>query len=193
MKVMGSRLIGIMILLVSCNAFGETKSGSIGDLSETLQAQRDACANMAADAKRNYSLAQYQAGLDRQTAAVKAEMDARVYGVGHGRRETEAFYLQTMQDAEDAQKAKDKANSEEFNANSARVARCVSDAEQNGKSTYIAFKKGRSNDPARARAESLMSAWLENIREISAAAPNGGEPSYNAWKAAKARADVSSL
>jgi hypothetical protein len=183
-------------LMTALAIAGEPRAATktnLADLASVLQDQRDICAKLAADAKRTYSLAQYQSGLDRQTAALKAEMDARVYGVGHGRRETTAFYLDKMQQATSAQDAKDKEVSDAFAADTKSVAQCVSDIEQKGKASYVAFKQKHADKLMRSQAESLMTAWLANVGEISADSPDGGDATFGAWKEAKARAEVSSL
>jgi hypothetical protein len=183
-----------VLVLASFGAVADAAGPTnVADLATALQGQRDVCAKMAADAKDAYSLAQYQSGLDRQTAALKAKMDARVYGVGHGGRETTEYYVQQMQNADSAQDAKDKAISDKFEASTKQVAQCVSSAEQQGKATYVAFKKHHTSKSARSEAEALMTAWLANVGEISTSSPNGSDDSYADWKTAKAHAEVSSL
>jgi len=194
MKARAAWGAGLMLFLFAFDAAAVTPAQTtVADLAATLQAQRDVCAKMAADAKSTYSLAQYQSGLDRQTAAVKAEMDARVYGVGHGRQQTTDYNIQQIQNSENAQNAKDRSISDEYGASTQKVGQCVSDFEQKGKSIYVVFKQRHTNNSIRAQAESLMSAWLENMSEINTDTPNGSDTSYGAWKAAKARAEVSSL
>jgi len=194
MKAQIARATGTALVLV---AFFATASAAtltnVASLASTLQDQRNVCAKMAADAKSSYSLAQYKSGLDRQTAALKAEMDTRVYRVGHGSRQATDYYIQQMQNANNAQNAKDRATSDEFMANTKKVEECVVDAKQQGTSTYISFKEHHVSKPVRAQAEVLMTAWLANVDEINTSSPDGGDASHTAWKAAKAHAEVSSL
>jgi hypothetical protein len=191
-KTVAAACVAFALAVVGVTAVAATPT-NVADLASALQGQRDVCAKMAADAKDAYSLAQYQSGLDRQTAALKAKMDARVYGVGHGSRETTEYYIQQMQNANSAQDSKDKDVSDKFQASTKQVAQCVSDTEQKGKTTYVEFKKHHAGKSARAEAEALMTAWLANVSEISTGAPNGSDASYAAWKAAKAHAEVASL
>ena len=166
---------------------------SIGDLASELQTERDVCANLAKEAKKAYSLAQYQSDLDRDTAALKAEMDARVYGVGHGRRQTAEYYAQRRESLEAEQRAKDEETEDAFSSAGETVAQCLVALEQKGKDKYIAFKQRHAESPVGLQAEALMVAWLTNVLEISTSEPDGGDASLAAWKAAKAHAEVTSL
>ena len=184
----------LLALIATSTAWASTpKISTISDLASELQAQRETCSSMAMQAKKDYDFAIFQARLDRDTAALKAEMDARVYAVGHGRRQTTEYYAQLLQNVAAEQQAKDKANSDAFFAAGENVTRCIAQIKEQGKSIYVAFKQKPSSKSARHQAEALISAWLTNIDEINTSKPNGGDVSFNAWKAAKTQAEVSSL
>jgi hypothetical protein len=91
-----------------------------------------------------------------------------------------------------ARNDKDKAIEDAYQAASQKVAQCVTDAVQQGKTDYVTFKThARKADLA--EAEALMTAWLTNVREISTNSPEGGSDSAAAWKAAKSHAEVASM
>ena len=187
-------LVALLVVLATTQAWAAAPlQNSIGDLASELQTERSLCASMAREAKQAYSLAQYKSGLDRDTAALKAEMDARVYGVGHGRRETAEYYAQRLQILEAEQHAKDKDAADAFSTAGEKVAQCLVALKQKGKDRYVAFRQRHTKSSVRLQAETLMSAWLANVDEISTSSPDGGDASLAAWKAAKAHAEVSSL
>jgi hypothetical protein len=148
---------------------------------------------MAAEAKRTHDLALYESNADLETADLKAEMDARVYAVGHGQRQTTEYYAQLLQNATAKQQAKDKVINDTFLAAGEKLKECVIELKEKGKATYVNFKKRSVNATVISQAETLMTAWLANVNEISTAAPNGEDPSFTAWKAAIAQAEVSAL
>ena len=189
------RLIPFALLVASLLGPGAAHGAqrTAADLAATLQQQREVCASLAKEANQSFERAQFQARLDGDTARLKAEMDARVYGVGHGRQQTAEFYVSRLQRVSEEQSEKSKASSEAFKAAELEVDQCVADAKIAGKASYTAFKKAQVSPSVRKEAESLMSAWLTNISEITASKPNGEDESFNAWKAAKAHAEVSSL
>lgn len=183
----------LLAVLATNPVLGAPPLNDIGGLASRLQHERDVCATMANEAKQAYSLSQYQSGLDRETAALKAEMDARVYGVGHGRRQTAEYYAQRLEAAEAEQRAKDEEAAAAFSTSGTEVAQCVVALKQTGKDVYVSFKQKHAKSPTLTQAGALMAAWLANVDEISTSMPNGGDASLAAWKAAKAQAEVSSL
>ena len=192
-KMKAMAIATLLTALAVGPVFGASPPKDIGGLASQLQAERGVCASMAKDAKQAYSLAQYKAGLDRETAALKAEMDARVYGVGHGRQQSTEYFAQLLQKAAAEQRAKDEQTAAAFSSSGDKVAQCVVALKQSRKDAYVAFKQKHTKSPLRAQAEALMAAWLANVDEINTSTPDGGDASLAAWKAAKAQAEVSSL
>jgi hypothetical protein len=189
------KLTPFALLVASLLAVGAANGAqrTAADLAATLQQQREVCASLAKEAYQTFDLAQFQARLDGDNARLKAEMDARVYGVGHGRQQTADYYLSRLKSVSEEQAEKAKATSDAFTAAGLQVDQCVADAKKSGKASYTAFKKTQVSARVRKEAESLMSAWLTNISEVTSSKPNGEDESFNAWKAAKAHAEVSSL
>jgi hypothetical protein len=161
-------------------------------LAASLAADRDNCAKMAKDAQSNHGLAIYQSSLDAQLDALRAKNDAQLYAMSHGSRESTEF-LENRLDADQAARADtDKAIEAKYKADGQKVAQCVADAVQQGKDDYVAFR-AHARKADRGEGESLMTAWLANVREISTNSPEGSSASEAAWKAAKAHAEVASM
>ena len=182
-----------MVLLTALPALAEAAKETAADLASTLQTQRDVCTTMAAQAKSAYDLAQFKAGLERDTDALKVKMDARVYGVGHGSRQTAEYYAQRLQSVMAEQQVKDKATADDFRSAGEKVDQCLTALKEQGKATYVAFKARNVDKSVRTQAETLMTAWLANINEINTGSPNGSDSSFTTWKSAKVQAEVSSL
>lgn len=168
-----------------------SEPAGIGELASSLSNLRDTCSMQAQNASAAEQVAMFKAGLDAQSATTKAQMDAQVYNVGHGDRETRDFLLNRIQENNDAadaarQKINDKAKSD-----AASVKECVASAEQQGKDAYIGFVKHHKK--AASDAKPLMAAWLANLDEISFDTPIGTPQTAAAWKAAKADAEVAAL
>lgn len=180
-----------LAMALPAHANNPTKS-KISDLAASLQSYRDNCAKIAKDARDSYSVANFKSALDRENAIFKARADARVYSVGHGNKQTAEYLAQQMKEANAAQDAKDKAVLDSFSAEKKKVEACVAEAEEQGRLAYQAFKQDNKNDKS-GIADSLMAAWLANIRDIDTATHNGSAASYATWQAEKAKADVSSM
>lgn len=180
-------------LLAAAVTAKDAQPVNVSGFAAELSTLRDACADKAKEASQAYSSAQFQASLDAQTAVDQAEMDARVYGVGHGRRETSEFLASRLQ--ENQLKAVDKAGeiSNKLASDAKDVAACVSDAEQKGKSLYASYKSGLKHKKGAEEAESLVTAWLTNLKEIDTDHPNGSEATDAAWKTAKSHAEISDI
>lgn len=164
---------------------------AISDLASLLSAKRDNCADMAQKAQSAFSTTAFQDSLTAQTEATRAQSDAQVYGVGHGGRETTQFLLARMQQSAADQAARAKANSDKLATSKQDVQQCVSDAEATGKSAFSDFKAAHvKHKPDVAEAESLTTAWLVNLDEISTEHPQGGDISKAAWASAKAHASL---
>lgn len=173
---------------------GAAAASGVTTLLPQLTKLRDHCAQIAKKAADKHALDQYQVGLDLQLAQTQAQMDARVYGVGHGSRETRDFYLSRLQSATDQSTRTDNKIAAEYAKSGDDVAACVKSAESDGRFAYTSFKSEKGNKPsAKIDAESLMTAWLANLEEISLTSPDGSDGTSAQWKTAKARAEVDSM
>lgn len=166
---------------------------SVQDLADALTSSRDACVQQASQAASTASTANFKAGLDLQNAQLQAEMDARVYGVGHGRRETSEYLLDRMQQANAASAAETQRIADQLKTDSHAVLVCVDAAKAHGKNLYSAFKAEKRHHRDMPEAEALMTAWLTNMAEVTSDQPQGGDASLAAWKTAKAHAEVAGL
>lgn len=181
-------------LLAASPASAQSLSTPYG-LAMNLGKLRDSCSSDAAKRARENEMASFQARLDSDSARTKIEMDAQVYGVGHGRRATteyllEQYRLQAAGDADKAQKQADKSRMD-----TEAVAKCVERAVAEGKATYAMWKnmnkaKGKA---AGDEARDVMTAWMVNTQSITLGAPNGTSESKAAWEKAKAHAELGSL
>ncbi|TPG50684.1 hypothetical protein EAH75_04390 [Rhodanobacter glycinis] len=158
-----------------------------------MASARDACAQQAQQAAEGASTANYKAALDLQTAQTQAEMDAQVYGVGHGHRETRDFLSSRLQQASDASVAESQRIADKLSSDKQAVAACVTQAQMQGKADYSAFKADKRHKRAMPEAESLMTAWLTNLGEIDTGHPQGSDASLAAWRSAKTHTELSAL
>ncbi|TAM57205.1 MAG: hypothetical protein EPN49_15810 [Rhodanobacter sp.] len=183
-------LLGVVLLTSPFVAMCASKSG-LTDLSASLSGLRDTCANQASSASSAEADAQFKSVQDLKTAKFKVQMDSQVYGIGHGSRETRDYMLQQMQSAQQNFEAQSDSIAAKGKSDASDVLACVADAEQKGKALYSDFKK--RNKHAASAAESLMTAWLANVDEITFDTPNGSSSTAEAWKTAKTRAELDAL
>lgn len=166
---------------------------TVQDLSVALGQKRDACANLAQEASNKADAAFLQVDLDRDTARRQVEMDANVYGIGHGRSQTTEFMIQKMREAAAASEEQTKRVSDQVTSYRHEVEQCVSDALVAGKALFSTFKLDKKHKKSLPEAETLMTAWIANSSEISIGKPQGSPETLAVWKSAKAHAEVSSL
>jgi hypothetical protein len=166
-------------------------ASGLASLSAALAGIRENCATQAHDANFAFNTAQYKQTLDAQLAQQQAETDAQVYGIGHGRNETRDYLLSRMQENVQADGAKTQQISDKAASDKQLVQACVASAEQQGKALYSDFKRNHKREAS--AAESLMTAWLTNVDEITFDRPRGSDATDAAWKTAKAHAELSSL
>lgn len=188
-----TRFVVAMASLTFGTLAGAQSPASVQDLADALTSSRDACVQQASQAASTASTANFKAGLDLQNAQLQAEMDARVYGVGHGRRETSEYLLDRMQQANAASAAETQRIADQLKTDSHAVLLCVDAAKAHGKSLYSAFKADKRHHRDMPEAEALMTAWLTNMAEVTSGQPQGGDASLAAWKTAKAHAEVAGL
>lgn len=180
------------LVAVLGNAQASTQDPLSG-LATSLTAGRDACALQAKDASTAAATANFKASLDLQGAQAQAEMDARVYGIGHGRRETRNFLIDRLQQATQASIAESAQIADKLAADSEAVKSCVATAEAKGKAEYSAFKANKRHGKQLPEAEALMTAWLTNVGEIDVGHPQGGDASLAAWNTAKVHVEIAGL
>lgn len=192
MKVILGILAALVFLTIGSPAVASSQS-TVLDLARALDDARDPCAQQAQRAAQDASTANFKASLDLKTAQMQAEMDARVYGVGHGRRETREFLLDRMHGNSVAATKEMQRISDGLGAINLDVQVCLAVARTKGKAEYSAFKADKRHKSDMPEADSLMTAWLTNIGEIDIDHPQGGESSLAAWKSARAHAELSAL
>lgn len=187
------RILAVAMLFCACVSFGWAQSAGINDLATELSSLRDNCANQADVAKSSFMTAEYKNSLDSQLATDTARMDARVYRVGHGGRETTQYLADRIQEEHAKVEQQHKKIVDKMDADTKSVIACVADAENQGKMKYSAFKASHKKKPQLSEAESLMTAWLTNLKEISTDHPQGSDETSAAWKTAKSHAEISDL
>lgn len=153
----------------------------------------DRCSDMAQKAHDKYALAQYKSGLDLETGQNKARLDAQLYGIGHGGRETRDYYLERSQEELEKNMQADKQIKAEYESAKRSVQACVQTSETEIRHAYAGLKESKGIKRADLEeAEDLVTAWLANMDEISPDTPQGSESNAARWKAAKARAELRS-
>jgi len=186
----GMQLAGLVLAVGFSGAAAAAQAVSFSDLVSTLSTKRDACAEIAQKAQSDFSTAAFNDSLTAQTDAQKSRIDAQVYAVGHGNRETTQFLIARMQQDATTQADRAKANSDRLAAARTAVQQCVSDAEAAGKAAFASFKADQKHKSAVSEAEQATTAWLVNLQEITTDHPQGGDTSKENWAAAKARASL---
>lgn len=165
-------------------------STSLGDLVQLLSDQRDQCAEMALKAHKAYDSATFDAGLQADRDRQKAQLDAQVYGVGHGNRETTQYYAARLQENGAAQAARYAEISKKLDADREEVKACVQDALTQGKAGYATFKSDPKHKKLLGESDAVMTAWIVNVGEIATSQPQGTESTKTAWATAKAHAEL---
>jgi hypothetical protein len=166
---------------------------SVSELSASLSSLSEACSATAADFASADHEAIFKSGEDRQLAALQIRTDTQVYGVSHGNRETTEYMVDRMkaQADSDAEASKQLAAKMEDEAN--QVTACITSAEDHGKALYSGFKTSRRKNQKMDEANSLMTAWLVNLKTISKQTPKGSDEARTAWQGAKAHAELDGL
>ena len=183
----------VVVLSAFCISAAYAQASKLSGLASTLAGLSGACEAKAQAAKMASSTALYQNSLDSQLAIDRAQMDARVYGVGHGGRETTEYLADQLQNGQNKVEADRAKIAEKLTSDRRDVESCVSDAETQGKNRYSSFKADHKRKSDISDAESIMTAWLTNLKEISVDTPQGSEATNAAWKTAKAHAEISDL
>lgn len=165
-------------------------STSLSDLVSSLSSKRDGRSAKASDAHKAYDNAVFAEGLRGDTDRTQAQMDAQVYGVGHGSRETTQYLTARLQENAAAQVARYKEMSNKLDADRQDVKACVQDALTHGKDDYASFKSDPRHKKLIGEAELVMTAWIVNMGEIDTPLPEGTEATKSAWASAKAHAEL---
>lgn len=176
-----------------CQPLYAAAPDDLSGLASQLAGYRDACATQAATANIDYSTAQYQASLDMGVAATQARMDAKVYRVGHGSKETRDFQLARLHGDTSAQGQKLQQIEAKKDADSKQIVACVAGAEQRGKAAYADFIASHHGKRAKGDAAALMTAWLTNMEEITFDTPHGSAATDAQWKTAKSHAEIAAI
>jgi ABC-type transporter Mla subunit MlaD len=74
-----------------------------------------------------------------------------------------------------------------------QVTACITSAEENDKALYSGFKSSRRKNRKMDEANSLMTAWLVNVKTISKQTPKGSDEASTAWQRAKTNAELDAL
>ncbi|WP_130617977.1 hypothetical protein [Dyella amyloliquefaciens] len=175
--------------LMATSAFAD-QPNHLGELLSSLASMRNECAQQAQKARDDFSTATFKAHLDADTGRTQAQMDARVYGVGHGSRETQQYFIDRLKANSDAQAQTLKNISDKYSSDKQSSLACIDEAKQHGKEEYKAFKADPKNKRALPDAESLMTAWLSNMDEITPDQSQGSEATKANWNTAKAHAEL---
>lgn len=166
---------------------------SVSELSTSLSSLSEACSAKAADFASADHMAIFQSGLDRQLADQQIRSDTQVYGVGHGNRETSMHMLDLMKEQADKDAEASKQLADKMEDETKQVTACIKSAEDNGKALYSGFKSSRRKNQKMDEANSLMTAWLVNLKTISKQTPKGSDEASTAWQSAKAHAELEAL
>ena len=191
---------GIFILILSSfvaqQAFADappTIPKSVSELSASLSSLSEACSAKAADFASSDHRAISQSAADRQLAALQIRSDTQVYGVGHGNRETTEYMMDRMKTQADTDAEASKQLAGKMGDETNQVTACIASAEDSGKALYLGFKKARGKNQKMDEANSLMTAWLVNLKTISKQTPKGSDEASTAWQRAKAKAELDAL
>lgn len=188
--------LNLVMLVVICFVAPAVNAQSIptaGKLATKLDEIREPCSTDASKRANENSIAAYKEKLAAGTARLDIEMDAKVYAVGHGSRETTQYMLERYRQNAEDDKAKAEARAEKSRQDAKAVALCIAEAEASGKSIYVGFKGGKRTKAMLDEANSVMTTWLVNIRTITLDAPKGSDQSKSDWEKAKTQAELGSL
>jgi hypothetical protein len=167
-------LVMASIYIYSMSSFAASEN-SLSDFASHLDGLRSTCVNQAKTARSAEAVARYKESLDDELAAHARELNL----------------VNDPESEAEASSAKSKQISDKSASDSQQVNNCVVSAEQNGKTLYSSFRK--KNPRYSKDAETLMTAWLANIDEVTFDHPIGSDLTDAAWKTAKAHAELSSL
>lgn len=170
-----------------------TPPKSLSELSASLNSLSDECSAKAADFASADQRAISQSAADRQLAALQIRADTQVYGVSHGHRETTEYMLDRMKAQADNDAEASKQLGDKIEDEAKQVTACITSAEEHGKALYSDFKSSRRKNQKMDDANSLMTAWLVNLKTISKRTPKGSDEASTAWQSAKARAELDGL
>jgi hypothetical protein len=194
---MQKRFIAIILLsFVAQQAVADTPPAtpkSLFDLSTSLSSLSDACSAMASEFNSADHTAIFQSDLDRQLADQKIRNETDLYRMGHGGQETSAHMLDLMQQQADRDAEASKQLSSKMADETNQITACTSTAEEKGKALFSAFKASRKKNQKMDEANSLMTAWLVEVKAITKATPKGSDEANAAWQSAKAHAELESL
>lgn len=166
---------------------------SVSELSTSLSRLSEACSAKAADFASADHMAIFQSRLDRQSADQEIRNDIQLYGRVHGNRESTTHMLDLMQEQHDKDADASKQLADKMGDETNQVTACITSAEDNGKALYSGFKSSRRKNQKMDEANSLMTAWLVNIKTISKQTPKGSDEASTAWQSAKAHAELEAL
>jgi hypothetical protein len=170
-----------------------TAPKSVADLSTSLSTLSEACSAKAAEFGSADRMFIFQSGLDRQLADQKIHNDTELYGIGHGRDQTTMHMLDLMKEQADKDAESSKQFAEKAEDETNQVMACLTSAEDNGKALYSRFKSSRRKNQRMDEANSLMTAWLVNLKSITKQTPKGSDEANTTWQSAKAHAELESL
>jgi hypothetical protein len=178
---------------IASESITSISSESLSDLASGLSRLRDSCAKKALDTRTRFADAEMDSVNNLKLAQQQAEIDSRVYAVGHGRSQTLDYYSRQLQAADDAQRSSHQANSDQYNKNKAEVESCISSARSVGENAYRSFKSNKKNSKNLTSAQYLMAAWLGNLNEINPDQPDGSDATKAEWTRQKSLATVNDL
>lgn len=194
---MHKRIITLILLaFVAQQAVADARPAapkSVSELSASLSSLSEACSAKAAEFGAADHMAIFQSGLDRKLADQKIRNDTELYGIGHGSRNTSMHMLELMKEQADKDSELSKQLADKMEDETNQVTACITSAEDNGKALYSGFKSSRRKNQKMAEANSLMTAWLVNLKTISKETPKGSDEADTAWQSAKAHAELESL
>lgn len=194
---MQKRVIALILMFfVAQQAVADTLPAapkSVSELSTSLSSLSDACSAKAAEFGSADHLAIFQSGLDQQLADQKIRNDTELYGVGHGRQATTEHMLELMKEQADKDVEAGKQLTDKMEDETHQVTVCTTSAEDNGKALYSAFKASRKKNQKMDEANTLMTAWLVEIKSITKQTPKGSDEASAAWQTAKAHAELEAL
>jgi len=186
MKVFAALCASIAIIYAVPGIAGE----SLSTFATNLALLRNDCAKQAQAIRDANQQATFKEQLDLESDQQKARLDAQVYAVGHGSRETTQYYLDRSMAASKKDAARSEAISNQFKAGIQATKQCVIDAKQKGKNAYAYYKDNRENRKQDGEAQSLIVAWMANLEEISVDNPQGTESTKTAWNTERIKAQL---
>lgn len=181
--------LAVTAILVAAPAIAQNKNNAM-QLANELEKISDVCSSKASAFYHEESLAETKLRLDSDLERMQIRQDAEVYGVGHGRQQTQNYYLERLGQKQASDREKSAQLAEGRRQSQEEVAACVTDALDKGKSLYSSFKKNKKTAEL---ANQVMTSWLVNTQTIGKGSPRGTRESEADWKKAKASAELDSL